>query len=96
MSDKVKLNYTIHGDVEGGTYRNHTEISADRCEIIQLKSPVSIHRTSYLTPNRLEITLNYRTEVSISFEMARDLLDQLHAMNLDGRLDDDKEEDEDE
>lgn len=96
MSGKTKLNYTIRGNVDGGNYRNITEVQVDRCDVTELTGPVSIHRTSFLTPNRLEITFNYCTEVNISFEMARNLLDELHAMNLDGRLDDDKPEDEDE
>lgn len=96
MSDKANLSYTIRGDVDGGSYRNNTEVKVDRCDVTELTGEVSLHRTSFLTPNRLEMTFNYRTEVNISFEMARTLLDKLHAMNLDGGLDDDKPEDEDE
>jgi len=91
MSDKIALSYIICGDVDGGTYRNHTEVQANNCDVTILKGPVSLRRTTYLTPNRLEMTFNYRTEVAISFEMARALLIKLKDMDLE---DDEPEENE--
>ena len=92
MSDKIALSYTIRGDIDGGSYRNHTEIKANNCEVSVLEGPVSVRRTTFLTPNRLEMTFNYRTEVGISFEMARALLDALGTMNLDNETPEDKDD----
>ena len=83
------LNYTIRGDVHGGSYQNYIEVKVNNCAVTDLKGPVSVRRTTYLTPNRLEIMFNYSTEISISFEMARALRDTLSTMNLD---DDEPEE----
>ena len=86
------LNYTIRGDVDGGSYRNYIEVKVNNCAVTELEGPVSVRRTTYLTPNRLEITFNYSTEIGISFEMARALLDTLSSMNLDDDQPEDKDE----
>ena len=91
MSNNIELSYTIRGDIAGGSYRNITDVTVDNCDITVLEGSVSLRRTSFLTPNRLNMVFGYRTEVGISFEMARDLLDELSNMNLD----DDTPEDED-
>ena len=83
MSNKIELSYTIRRDIDGGSYRNQTDVAVNNCDITILNGAVSLRRTNFLTPNRLNITFDYRTEVAISFEMARDLLDQLSTINLD-------------
>ena len=83
MSNKIELSYTIRGDIDGGSYRNQTDVAVNNCDITILNGAVSLRRTNFLTPNRLNITFDYRTEVAISFEMARELLDALSTMNLD-------------
>ena len=92
MSNKIELSYTIRGDVSGGSYRNQTDVEADHCHVTVLKGAVSLRRTSFLTPNRLNISFDYNTEVGISFEMARKLLDQLSTMNLDDETPEDEDD----
>lgn len=92
MSNKIALSYTIRGDVNGGSYRHQTDVEVDNCDVTVLKGAVSLRRTSFLTPNRLNMTFDYRTEVGISFEMARNLLDQLSTMNLDDETPEDEDD----